>query len=59
MAKHMFFLALTDETGSLVGVKCSRCSHSARYVDGKIPDEFCNQECPQENRDAAEFIQEC
>ena len=56
----MFVLAFTDEHGKVVGTRCGRCSRVALYVDGKIPDEIWNQECPQENRAAAvEFIQEC
>jgi hypothetical protein len=50
MAKHKFLIGVS-ENGTLVGAQCSRCSQIALHVNGKVPDDIREQECPAAKRE--------
>jgi hypothetical protein len=61
MAKHYFVIALS-ENDVVVGTQCARCSQIVFYVNGVVPDEILQQECPVKREDfsqaAARIVRE-
>ena len=61
MAKHKFWLKLRSEADDKdVGVRCGVCGLAVIYVNGLVPLEKINEECPREdvNQAAARIVRE-
>jgi hypothetical protein len=53
MAKHYFVIGLS-ENDVVVGTQCARCSQIVFYVNGVVPEEILQQECPVERDDRSQ-----
>jgi len=51
MAKHKFEIGLIDQNGATMGAQCARCYQIAMLVNGRLPDEILEQECPTKCED--------
>jgi hypothetical protein len=58
MAKHDFVIGITEHGNTPVGARCSRCGEIVLYVNGSIPREKQNEECPylDVNQTAARIV---